>query len=190
MSEAKATSAASTKKNKKNKSTAPGDAALTNGKLQAPPAATPAQSQREELLAERAENNAAVAAVALLADKTDQPTTPLTAAERILAKRSKALGKKLQRITQYEAQDSKTLNEDQKAVIASKDSVMAAMKELNEVGKAWKQAEQENVAAQQAETQKAVEHEKKSGEVRLCLLRAAPYQQQAVADSRGCCSSI
>lgn len=165
MSEANATPAASTKKNKKNKSSAAGDAALTNGKLEAPPAATPAQSQREELLAERAENKAAVAAVALLADKTDQPTTPLTAAERILAKRSKALGKKLQRITQYEAQDSKTLNEDQKAVIASKDSVMAAMKELNEVGKAWKQAEKENVAAQQAETQKAVEHEKKSGEV-------------------------
>lgn len=172
MSAATATPAASTKKGKKNKSAAGGDAPHTNGKLEAPSAATPAQSQREELLAERAENKAAVAAVALLADKTDQPTTPLTAAERILAKRSKALGKKLQRITQYEAQDSKTLNEDQKAVIASKDSVMAAMKELNEVGKAWKQAEQENVAAQQAETQKAVEHEKKSGEVCSSLINA------------------
>ncbi|CAO1615765.1 unnamed protein product [Parajaminaea phylloscopi] len=113
-----------------------------------------------QALEERAEKNAAVAAVDIL--ETKQAEGELTghgsgvassAVARALAKRVKAITKKLQRISQYEDLPPNNLNEDQKKAIASKPTQQAILKELQEVAKALEQADKEREAELQAKAQ-------------------------------------
>lgn len=128
-----------------------------------------------QFLAERAESRAAVAAVGIVQAKQDDndnsgpggTPTGLAASPvaRALAKRVKAMTKKLQRISQYEDLPAQKLNEDQKKAIASKPTQHAILKELQEVAKALDQVETEREAELQAKAQADAKVQRRNAEV-------------------------
>jgi len=93
-------------------------------------------------LAEEAERNGAIAAVAVLKEKESEKGGSTVDRENksvlqhILAKRIKVLSKKLQRAVAYEALEAEKLNTDMKRIIASKPALEAGVAELTEVAKA------------------------------------------------------
>lgn len=154
--------------NKKAKKGGVGGTAKANGHASAalPAAATKSSSADPSSMSEKAENKAAVAAVDIIETK-DTAGNPLNSSPiaRVLAKRVKAVTKKLQRISQYEESAPQQLNEDQKKAIASKGSLHAVLKELTEVGKGLEVAEKELLAEGQAQEQVHGEREKRGAEV-------------------------
>lgn len=91
-------------------------------------------------LAEEAERNSAIAAVAIIEEK-DGSVRPAekdnkSPLQAILAKRVKVLSKKLQRAVAYEALEEDKLNADMKRIISSKPGLEGAVAELTEVIKA------------------------------------------------------
>ncbi|WVO14746.1 hypothetical protein L204_102384 [Cryptococcus depauperatus] len=67
---------------------------------------------------------------------TEQPAKPIRGpVEEVVAKRMKALGKKLQRFKAYASQPEGSLNADQKAGVASLPTLKSVFKELEELSK-------------------------------------------------------
>ena len=93
-------------------------------------------------LADEAERNGAIAAVAIVEEKeaekagTGDDRDHKSAMQLILAKRIKVLSKKLQRAVAYEALEEGKLNTDMKRIIASKPALEAGVAELTEAAKA------------------------------------------------------
>lgn len=93
-------------------------------------------------LADEAERNGAIAAVAIVEEKeaekagTGDDRDHKSAMQLILAKRIKVLSKKLQRAVAYEALEEGKLNTDMKRIIASKPALEAGVAELTEATKA------------------------------------------------------
>lgn len=130
-----------------------------------------ASSAKAKTLEETAESHAAQAAIDIVENKDDTNAqangNKASPATRALAKRVKAITKKLQRISQYEDLPAAQLNEDQRKAIASKPTQHAVLKELQEVAKALDQAEKEKEAELQAQAQEENKREQRSGQVRL-----------------------
>ncbi|PWN26276.1 hypothetical protein BDZ90DRAFT_50861 [Jaminaea rosea] len=76
-------------------------------------------SSKKEALTDAAESTAALAAIRIV-EHPPSPSANPSPISRALAKRVKAITKKLQRIAQYEDLPPAQLNEDQKKAIASR----------------------------------------------------------------------
>lgn len=118
-------------------------------KANPPPSSAAHPPNRAQALESQAEEKAASAAIQIVEGGANGSGSASSSSslQRIIEKRIKAVNKKLTKIASTESLPYDKLNEDQKRTLASKDALLAVLKELNEVHAVVQQESQQQAAS-------------------------------------------